>query len=584
MSIPRTEHPRPDFRRENWLNLNGPWAFGFDDSDAGVREGWFAKETLPLIITVPFCYQSEHSGVEDKSEHPIVWYQRSFALPDAFHQQDVWLRFGAVDENAQCWVNGRYCGEHTGGFTSFEFNITHLLRGGDNTITLRVEDRLDSRDQPRGKQRWLPENFGCWYTPVTGIWQTVWLEARPRLFIEKVKVLPDADTGKLNLEVYLSGAPQGEWFEADVLFDGQPIASVKARAFHRTLNLSADIRSSRHEWGVYLWEPETPHLYDLTYTLGADRVHSYAGLRKIDARDGVVLLNNHPVYQRLILNQGYFDGGLYTAKEDEDYIRDINLIKSLGFNGLRMHQKAEDPRFYYWCDRLGMLVWGEMGSPYQFNDRMMDKNTQSWQEIIARDFNHPSIIVWTMMNESWGIPGVLLDKQQQAHATALYYMAKAYDPTRLVISNDGWEHTQSDIITFHDYMQDGEELAKKIADPHEMMKKPVASIGNSLGYKFLFAQGFGYQNQPILFSECCGTAFSYEQGWGYGEGVKTQEEFLERYQSLVSAIYSAKYLAGFCVTQFTDVGQEINGILRLNRQPKVDAEKFAQIIRGENRG
>ncbi len=582
MSMPRPEYPRPDFARETWLNLNGDWSFAYDDANAGLAEKWYRDAAFPMTITVPYCYQSPLSGIGDASRHDVVWYRRAFEVPTPFAGKRVMLRFGAVDHTADVWVNGQHCGRHTGGYTPFSLDITDLVKRGENTLVVRAEDDGEATDQLRGKQRWMDHNYGCWYTPVTGIWQTVWLEAVPALFIEKVRMTPDMETVMLRLEAYLSKKPSGETLTADVSFQGAPVASVSVKAAERVFRFDIDLVSSQTEWKLRHWSPENPSLYDVTFTLGGDRVQSYFGLRKVGTRGNRVFLNERPLYQRLILNQGYYDGGLYTARDDADFVRDIELIKSLGFNGMRIHQKLEDPRLLYWCDRLGMIVWSEMASAYTFDDRMVAENTRAWQEAIERDFNHPSIIAWTLMNESWGIPRVLTDARQQAHATALYNQAKALDPTRLAISNDGWEHTVSDIVTLHDYAQDGGRLAKIMADAVDALEADSLD-GNGLvsGGKHAYAEGHGYAGEPVLLSECCGTAFTGVEGWGYGQGVADVGEYMARYAALIGAVYAEERLCGFCVTQLTDVEQEVNGLLTIGRAPKMDVAAFAKIIRNE---
>lgn len=581
-NMPRPEYPRPDFERSIWENLNGTWAFAYDDGNDGLAQKWYQGREFPMAITVPFCYQSELSGIGDTSRHDVVWYKRRFTLSSAFEGKRTMLRFGAVDHGADVWVNGQHAGRHVGGYGCFSLDITDLLIAGENSLVVRAEDDGGDASQLRGKQAWKDQNFGCWYTPVTGIWQTVWVEAVPALHLVKVKMTPDTQLGMLRCEAYLSRMPQGEMLTCDIGFGGRQVACLSMKALEKVFRFDVDLASSNDEWRLHAWAPEHPNLYDVVFTLGEDEVKSYFGLRSVDTRGNKVLLNDRPIYQRLILDQGYFGGGLLTAGSDQDFIRDIELIRALGFNGLRKHQKTEDPRFLYWCDKLGMLVWAEMGSAYVFNDTMMGLNTEAWREAIDRDYNHPSIIAWTLMNESWGVPKVITEPRQQAHTMALYYQAKAYDPTRLAISNDGWEHTVSDIITFHDYMQDGQKLRQRLADDHAILEEPISSVGDALGSKYVMAEGFEYEGQPLIFSECCGTAFASTPGWGYGKGVGNLAEYMDRYRSLVGAIYSADYLAGFCVTQLTDVQQEVNGIVTMQRQPKVDVAAFAAIIKGED--
>jgi beta-galactosidase/beta-glucuronidase len=581
--IPRPEYPRPDFERQIWLNLNGEWEFEFDDRGEGERDDWHRDTPFTRVIQVPYCFQSKLSGIEDTSFHDVVWYRRQFAVPDSFRGKRVLLHFGAVDYQAKVWLNGQFVGEHTGGYSPFRIDITDSLSEGDNTVTVRVEDSSTNTSQPRGKQSWKQDNFGCWYTQVTGMWQTVWLEAVSATHLDRVKITPDLDTGRIRLDAFLHGAAEGCELKARVSFEGHSIADASVRLTRSQQTFEIDVKSDHFEWKLALWSPDHPNLYDIQFEIVKagevlDSVSSYFGMRKVSTRGGMVLLNNQPIYQKLILDQGYFDGGLLTAATDEDYKKDIQLIKDFGFNGVRKHQKAEDPRFLYWADRMGLFVWGEMGSPYEFDDRMIAANTEEWRRVVERDYNHPSLIVWTLMNESWGIPRILTDRKQQHHTMSLYYMVKSYDDTRLVISNDGWEHTMSDLITFHDYMQDGELLAARLASKEAVLTGPICSVGNTLGARYIFAEGYSYSGQPILLSECCGVAYDTGEGWGYGNNVRTEEEFLERYRSILRAIRDHSYLVGFCTTQLTDVQQEINGLVTMDRKPKVDPDRFASIL------
>lgn len=581
--IPRSEYPRPDFERPEWINLNGEWDFELDDSNMGEMEKWYLDRNLARKIIVPFCFQSKLSGIEDRSFHDVVWYKRKFVLSDHFSGRRVILNFGAVDYHTKVWINGEMAGEHTGGYSSFKFDITNLLKQKENIITIRVEDKGTNTLQPRGKQSWKEQNFGCWYTQVTGIWQTVWLEAVAETYIESVKITPDIDMGNINLDVKINGNLSDSILNVFVAFDGIEIIRSGYKLNRNTFSASIDIKSEEFEWKLKAWSPDEPNLYDINYELVRqdkvlDSVKSYFGMRKVSTRNGAVLLNNQPIYQRLVLDQGYYDGGLLTAASDEDFIRDIKTVKEFGFNGVRKHQKVEDPRFLYWADKLGILVWGEMGSAYEFNDDMITSNISEWRGTILRDYNHPSIIAWTLMNESWGVPNIIVNKKQQYHTASLYYMAKSFDTTRLVISNDGWEHTVSDIITFHDYTQDGEVLFKKIIDKDRVINESVCSIGNLLGAKYLFAEGYEYNGQPILLSECGGAAYDTHEGWGYGTNVKSEEEFMERCRGIIKSIYKTDYIMGFCFTQLTDVEQEVNGLLTIDRKLKVDPSEFSSII------
>ena len=584
--IPRPEYPRPDFERSDWLNLNGEWDFEYDADDRGEREKWFMGNDFSQKIIVPFCCQSELSGIGDRTPPDIVWYRRTFAIPAAFLRKRVFLNFGAVDFDTKVWINGTLAGTHRGGYSSFQFDITGLVKEDTpNTVVIRVEDQNTNSSQPRGKQTWKGKNFRCWYTPVTGIWQTVWLEALTDTHLKKVKMTPDVDSGSVRLDFDITGPVTDDMLHIVINCGASEIANVHLKVLQTIFSHTLDLKSNRLEEKFLTWSPEEPNLYDIRLELirdgeEIDVVKSYFGMRKVATKNGAVLLNNQPIYQRLVLNQGYYNGGLLTAASDEEYRRDIRLIKEFGFNGVRLHQKVEDPRFLYWADKMGLLVWGEMASAFEFNDQMMADNMAEWQRAVERDYNHPCIIAWTLMNESWGIPNILVDIKQQHHTLSLYYMVKAYDDTRLVISNDGWEHTDSDLITFHDYTQDGAILAQRIACKDRILSEPICSIGNKLGAKYLFAEGYRYNGQPILLSECCGVAFDSGQGWGYGVSVHHQSEFLERYQSIISVVRDSDYIAGFCCTQLTDVEQEINGLMTIERIPKIDPAQFSRIILG----
>lgn len=584
-SISRPEYPRPDFERSEWVNLNGEWDFDFDDLKVGERDKWYKNRDFGKKIVVPFCFQSRLSRIEDKSFHEVVWYSRNFTVPDLFKGKRVMLNFGAVDYIAKIWINGEFAGTHTGGYTPFRFDITDLLISGNNIVTLRAEDGSKNTSQPRGKQSWKEENFGCWYTQVTGIWQTVWLEAIPDTYIDRIKITPDVCSGSVKLETFIAGNIENCILSTTVSFGGMEINKYDIKITRNKFVFGMDVKFEHFEWKIETWSPSAPNLYDIKYVLkkggtAVDTVKSYFGMRSVSARNGKVLLNNQPVYQRLVLDQGYFDGGLLTAASDEDYVKDIEMVRELGFNGVRMHQKVEDPRFLYWADKLGILVWGEMGSAYEFDDEMITSNNDEWRHAVERDYNHPCIITWTLMNESWGVPSLQNDMKQQYHTMSLYYMVKSYDMTRLVISNDGWEHTVSDIVTFHDYTQDGKVLCKKISSIGRVMNEPICSIGDTSGAKYMFSEGFSYEGQPVMLSECCGISFDTGNGWGYGQSVHTEEELLNRYKNIIKAIYSTDYITGFCCTQLTDVQQETNGLATMKRQLKVDAEKFSKIIRG----
>lgn len=575
----RLEYPRPDFEREIWENLNGEWDFEFDDKDEGERNRWFEKSNFSKKINVPFCYQSKLSGIGDISKHRVVWYKRSFLLPNTFLGKQVLINFGAVDYEAKVWLNGEYIGKHRGGHVSFNFNITGALKDGTNEIIIRVEDDDYDCTQPRGKQSWKENNFGCWYTRTTGIWQPVWLEPVEEIYIERVKLTPDIDNRQIEIEVFPKGNVNKAVLETVISFEGLIVKTQSLRIENTIIRFCVDIVSNEPQFKVNYWTPETPNLYDIKFTLKKDNVvkdevRSYFGMRKISSRNGKILLNNMEYYQKLILDQGYYGDGLLTAASDELFKSDINAIKDMGFNGLRIHQKVEDPRFLYWCDKIGLLVWGEIPSTYEFNDTAVNNVAYELLEAVKQQYNHPSIIIWTLMNESWGVYEIASNIKQQNFANALYSFVTAFDTSRLLVGNDGWEHTTTDILTIHDYSPSGEVFKKRYKD-----KEEIVNGAPSIVYpKFNFAQGYSYSNQPIIISEFGGIAFNSPEAWGFIANITEEEEFFKIFKGLIHEIMDIDYVCGFCYTQLTDVEQEMNGLMDFHHKLKFDVQKIKEVM------
>jgi beta-galactosidase/beta-glucuronidase len=593
--IPRPEYPRPQFRREGWTNLNGEWAFAFDDSDAGLADGWqsITPEELRTDgspfdrqIVVPFCYQSKHSGIGETAFHDVVWYARTFDYP-SLGDERLLLHFGAVDYRATVWVNGGRVASHEGGHTSFSADVTHALTAGENVLVVRAEDPSRDVTIPRGKQYWKEKTEGIFYTRTTGIWQTVWLEPVNRSRIDTLRFTPDVDTASIDVEVSIEAIEREMSLRATVELDGEQVLedtiSVRSSLVERSLPLlrRGEAPDTPHlaDWpGPALWSPEHPTLYDLRLELldpdgeVLDSVESYFGMRKIQVKDGKVLLNDRPLYQRLVLDQGYFPEGILTAPTDEDLRRDVELAKEMGFNGARKHQKVEDPRWLFWADTLGFLVWGEMANAYQYSTGYVRRMTAEWQEAVMRDYNHPCIVAWVPMNESWGVPDLASDRSQTEHLLALYHLTRSLDPTRPVVSNDGWEHAITDLCTIHDY-RNAEALARSYTTPESAVAAEPAN-------RPVYVPGYAYRGEPILITEFGGIAYSAEEsgaeGWGYSI-VADADEFLERYESIVEALLRSSSVQGFCYTQLTDVEQEINGLLTYDRNPKVDPARVREI-------
>lgn len=580
INIPRKEYPRPQFERTEWINLNGEWNFKFDLKNKGEKEKWYInKEVFDEKIIVPFTYETKASGIGKEEFCPNVWYQKTLTIPTEFEEKNIVLHFQAADYLTKLWINGSFVGKRKGGQIAFSFNITDYLNE-DNELNIVVKNE-DSQScfQPRGKQRWVDENFGCWYVQTTGIWQTVWLEFLNETHIQSVKMTPDIDRESVEFVYEVSGSMDSELIlRTCISYDGQPIKSFDQTVSRSSLTILTNISSEFHQWRVFHWTPQSPHLYDVEFTLYKngeliDKVTSYFGMRKISIENGNVLLNHTPLYQKLILDQGYWRESHLTPPSEEAIIEDINKTLEMGFNGVRKHMKVEDQRFLYWADKKGLLVWSEMAAAYEFSDEAIQNFTEEWIEVVKQQYNHPSIITWTPFNESWGVKNIFTDQKQQKFTEGIYHLTKAIDSMRPVIVNDGWEHTVSDIITLHDYVEYGKEFENRYHDKEEVVTNKIAFNKQ----KHAMAKGYHYQGQPIIISEYGGIAFDTEKGWGYGNQVKSDEEFLSRYESITQAIKNTPYISGFCYTQITDVQQEVNGLLDEERKPKIDLCKIQEI-------
>jgi len=529
------DYPRPQFVRNNWENLNGAWDFAFDDAHCGEQESWYKDFKGNMTIQVPFTYETKMSGIQDETRHDQIWYRRSFQVDGSrLEKENYKLHFEGSDFITKVWVNGQYVGDHRGGYARFSFDITDVVRDGENELVVKVEDSFDMQ-QPRGKQRWIDKNFGCWYVQTTGIWKTVWSEYVPKISLKNVKMTPNLQEHSLEVE-YEVDAPENIMGEdllvvASVSFKGVPVSKVitAVTAGHVETKIDVFLRNNNFglEWGVRTWSPEEPDLYDVKFQLiyqgnAEDTVASYFAMREIRIDGSNILLNGHPIYQRLILDQGYWKDSHLTPPSEEALIEDIDKIHALGYNGLRKHQKIEDERFLYWCDVKGMLVWSEMAAAYQYTDYAVSEFVSEWMEIVKQNYNHPCIITWTPFNESWGVNQIETRKMEQHFTEAVYYLTKSLDKYRPVIVNDGWEHTISDIITLHDYEEVGDVLKARYTEcKDEIMSTEVY---HSSG-KSAFANGYEYKGQPVIISEYGGIAFNNDDsGWGYGNKVNTKEE------------------------------------------------------------
>lgn len=565
-------YPRPLLKRKSFIDLNGEWDFLLEESDVGEREPRFKEfPKNHLKIKVPFCYQSEESGINIQKRVDTVWYQKDFVFDKNENERAI-LHFGAADYLTYVYVNSQLVGTHKGGYTEFEFDITDYLIDNKAHIAVRCDDSYDLH-QPRGKQKWKPENFGCWYQEVTGIWKSVWAEIVPERYIKSFKLTPNREKS-IDVDIKFNKNIINDVLKCEVYYGDQLVGSEKYDINHDSLSFNIKLNE------IHYWEVDNPKLYQVRFKLhSGDEVETIFGYRFISTKDGEILLNNKPLFMRLTLEQGYYKEGIYTFKDQDQMLEEINLIKACGFNGLRMHQKIEDDRFYYLCDLLGLIVWCEMPSAYDFDDVMVENFFREWKEVIEQHYNHPSILVWTPCNESWGVPGIRRNQEQHQFLIDAYNFTKQLDPSRLVVSNDGWQHVKTDLVTLHNYYQDPVKFKEKFIDPLLDIVLNNRIISDDM--KFVpFAEGYYYEGQPILIDEFCGIGFNIgevKDGWGYGGQVKNIEQFLDRYNELIKLATNCKEIAGWCMTQITDVYQEVNGLLTFERHSKFDLEKIYKI-------
>ncbi len=583
---PRPEYPRPQFQREEWLCLNGPWRFEADPGDSGEARGLVQRD-LAGTIQVPFCPESTLSGIGTTDFLNAVWYRREVEIPEAWKGRRVLLHFQAVDDEATAWVNGRRVAWHRGGWTPFRADLGDA---GGRTVTVVVRARDNHREaKARGKQCFEYANRGCLYTRTTGIWQTVWMEPVGPVALGRPRILPDVGRGGFRIVAPLDlGAPRASVAGLTLratLRDGERVLAT-AETPVRDLSPALDVIIP--EADRRLWQPGDPHLYDLRFELvgpgGAvlDTVASYAGLRSIQLDGRRVLLNGRPVFQRLVLDQGYFPDGILTAPDDAALIRDITLSMEAGFNGARLHQKVFEERFLHHADRLGYLVWGEYGDWGIEGAVRLEAVVTGWTEALQRDLSHPCIVGWCPLNEQFHFPDP--DTERRADLMrALFAVTKAADPTRPVLDVSGGFHCvpETDVLDNHDYDQDPRAFAANYA------RLAADDVLDHWWAKPMFLPEI--QGRPFFVSEFGGTWWDAEattdgrdlkQGWGYGNRPSSVEEVLERFEGLCGALLDHPAMFGYCYTQLTDVFQEKNGVLTFDRKPKFD---LARLRAAQNR-
>jgi hypothetical protein len=669
-----TDYPRPDFVRDrlNWVSLNGPWSFLFDDNDVGLTQKWHLKGlpnevvveaasseiksshneaqsitakiaagTQELIqgnqykrdavtthkkrdIQVPYVFQCPASGIEDRGVHEVLWYEREITDLRTTAQKEsgenLVLRFGAVDYEAQVWCNGHFIGGHRGGHVPFDVDVSDVFQDGNTArLTLRVYDSAYDLTQPRGKQYWGAQPESIFYTPSGGIWQNVWLEVVPPARIGDsstgtVLQSNDIDSGNLHASVRVLGRRAGHGYSVELEASLAGVVVSKTDRIDLTresdvVSFDANMRLSKEQlaqlpssltsttppddstcWldGVALWSPEHPTLYDLTIRLYAsnstllDTIHTTTGMRSLTWTDGLFRLNHRPYFQALFLDQGYWPTTFMTPPSSAALETDIRLAKSMGFNGCRKHQKVEDPTFHYWADHLGFLVWGEMANAYAFSAAYTARFDAEWRAAVARDINHPSVVAWTPVNESWAYTDLAGNPQHRDHVRSLYYATKTLDPTRPVNDNCGWEHVVTDLTTFHDY-SDADELAAT-----------CASLGAILGPKAgraMFVGGAAHaESTPVICTEFGGINIARAAAAGHAEGLagETRDwgyttaadpvDLLARLRKMMRGIVDGGLIGGFVYTQLTDIEQEVNGLFTPDRKEKLDATEVKKIV------
>jgi beta-galactosidase/beta-glucuronidase len=587
-------HPRPQLQRSSWEILDGRWDFALDPEGS-----WSLPEEVAWdrSILVPFAPETPLSGIDAEGFFRSCWYRRTAELAPVRDGERLFLTFGAVDHSARVWVDGSYAGCHEGGYTPFSIDITDFLRpGAAHEIILCAEDDPHDLAKPRGKQDWQIEPHSIWYPRTTGIWQTVWLERRPATWIDSLRWTAGLASWDIACEVVIEGESR-EGLRLEVILTvpeketGRVLAhdmyAVISHEVHRRIALSdPGIDDYRNE---LLWSPDSPTLIDATLRLLApdgdvvDEVLSYTALRTVGVEGDRFILNGRPLELRLVLDQGYWPDGGMTAPDDDALRRDVELAKAMGFNGVRKHQKIEDPRYLFWADHLGLLVWEEMPSAYRFTLNSVDRLVSEWTAALLRDISHPCIVTWVPFNESWGVPDLPSHPPQQNFIQALYHLTKALDPTRPVVGNDGWESAETDIIGIHDYDDDPGRIQQRYWGYEN-----IAAILRRAwpGGRLPTLEGHEHAGQPIVLTEFGGIAYAPPEQrdgtWGYSL-AETPAALDRAYSQLLRAVRSLPLLAGFCYTQFADTYLETNGLLYADRTPKFPLERIAELTQGPDR-
>jgi beta-galactosidase/beta-glucuronidase len=579
-------YPRPQLVREDWTNLNGAWEFAIDKN---ARLTSPARVKFNRRIIVPYAPETPLSGVNDTGFYDAVWYRRTFELRKLGRDERVILHFGAVDHMATVWVNDQLVATHEGGYTPFSADVTDALNGrGKQAIVVRAYDDPQDLSKPRGKQDWRLDPHSIWYPRTTGIWQTVWFEVVPATYIKSLRWTPNLERWEFELTCRLAGQKRDNLRLLVRLRNRRNVIAEDVYSFagdglRRTIALpDGGIDDARND---VLWWPWAPNLLEAELELRDERgnvidaITSYTAMRQVAAQRDTFILNARPMKLQLLLDQGYWEESGLTAPDDDALRRDVELVKELGFNGVRKHQKIEDPRFLYWADRLGLLVWEEMPSPYAFSDKTVKRLTREWTEAIERDVSHPCVIAWVPFNESWGVPDLPDSREQREFVRGVFHLTHALDPTRPVIGNDGWEMVVSDIVAIHDYDGSPQRMTERYARNDANLEALYAS--ERPGHRMLLLDHMDPTEKPTMLTEFGGIAYhkDTETTWGYRR-AGSAEEFKKQYTDLLRAVRAMPLFAGFCYTQFTDTYQEANGLLYMDRTPKIPMEDIKRATAG----
>ena len=585
----RSENPRPYLlRNSNLVNLNGEWDFEFDDRNIGHKEKWFNEHKFSKKIIVPFPFESKLSQIGDVTRHDHIWYERELEVKPIDNKRYI-LNFNGVDYYSEIFINGHLVTSHTGASTRFKVDITDFVNSGKNKLTVYCYDNGIRQDFPRGKQYWKDHGEGIFYTRTSGIYKSVYLEELNDSYIDEFYLTSDIDKGTLDVELNTVG--DYDWIEYEIIFKGKTINKVRvakgenAYLTKETLKVwnNEDVYSGCFHDESLCWTPNNPVLYDLKIRLiksdvVVDEISTYFAMRKVHYKDGMFFLNNRPFYQKLVLIQGYFREGILSYKDVKDLENDIVLAKKMGFNGGRMHQKIEDPYYYYLCDKLGFIAWLELPAAQLFNKFTQDAILKEWSTIVEQNYNHPSILVYVPLNESWGVPHLPTDPKEVEFQNSLYHLTHSLDSSRLCVGNDGWEMSKTDLCSIHNYRHGEKGDFKVNTTFEESLKDRESLVSSKPAGRDIFLEGYHNDEVPVLLTEFGGVSFvsDGDKNWGYTT-VKNEKDYIDELTRIYKAINNSTSLVGYCYTQLYDVEHEINGLLTYDRKPKVDVEEIKKI-------